>query len=65
MSARISTVFDWDGSLSGTGKQSLVASHRNWWDDTEVPCNFTQWNVWRCDWDSVAYGNAGGNTGVA
>ncbi len=54
MSARIASVFDCDGSLLGTGRPSIIGSHLDWWHDTDVACEFTQWNVWRCDWDPDA-----------
>ncbi len=57
MSARIASVYDFDGSLLGSGKPSIVGSHRAWWNDTEVACEFTRWNVWRCDWSKDSPAN--------
>eukprot|EP01129_Flabellula_baltica_P004624 TRINITY_DN1621_c0_g1_i1.p1 TRINITY_DN1621_c0_g1~~TRINITY_DN1621_c0_g1_i1.p1 ORF type:complete len:1091 (-),score=249.93 TRINITY_DN1621_c0_g1_i1:37-3309(-) len=58
MSARMASVYDFDGSLSGTNKPSIIGSHLDWWELDEG-CDFiSNYYTWRCDWNSyrkVAY----------
>lgn len=49
MSARIASVWDHDGSLTGSGVPSIVGSNFMWWKLDDTSCDrFEQ--VWRCDW---------------
>ena len=34
MSARIYSIWDWDGSLSGMNEPTLIGSYLNWWDES-------------------------------
>jgi len=59
MSARMASVYDFDGSLSQTGIPSILGSHINWWDISDSTCDFIDdYFVWRCDYNQhrkVAY----------
>jgi hypothetical protein len=48
-SANQFSIVDVDGSVSGTGRPTIIGSHRNWWNYSSA-CNFnkTIMNTWVC-----------------
>lgn len=51
MSAMIYGVYDYDGTMSGSGKPSIMGSNLDWWNFDDSTCDkHPLWKLWRCDW---------------
>ncbi len=44
-------MWDFDGSLSGTGRSTIIGSTPGWWCADPAVSSFSQeWNVWMTPW---------------
>lgn len=56
MSSQINSVWDFDGSISGTGIPSIVGTNSDWWnvDNTCVKNPYDK--IWSCPWQWTDWG---------
>eukprot|EP01083_Nonionella_stella_P119717 358096_1 len=50
VAAQIYNIYDFDGSLSLSGKPTLIGSYRNWWNVADDCTYSAEWHIWYCDW---------------
>ena len=53
MAARMSSLYDLDGSLMADGELAIYGSHRNWWHVDSGCTYIPAWNLWRQTWASL------------
>lgn len=56
MSSRIYTIWDMDGSLTGTSQPMILGSNNNWWHVDDGCTYSTNWNLWMCPWTFAPWG---------
>lgn len=51
MSSKLSTVYDFDGSILNTNEPTILGSHENWWQNDDGSCSYyPNLNYWSCPW---------------